>query len=195
MFNRGKFKFLVFIFAMIFALTGCQEISNELLKEENLKKVGQAIESYIDESSKEADTSSDNPDKENDQIEESNETTAPTGSVTEGQAYYSKDDVANYLIEFGELPPNYLTKNEARNRGWHASKGNLWDVTDHGVIGGDKFGNFEGLLPKKSGRQYYEADVNYEGGRRNAHRLVFSNDGLIFYTSDHYNSFEEIVGE
>ena len=98
-------------------------------------------------------------------------------------------------MEQGELPPNYLTKSEARKLGWDASSGNLWDVTDKGVIGGDRFGNREGNLPTKKGRQYFEADVNYEGGRRNAHRLVYSNDGLIFYTDDHYNTFEKLAGE
>ena len=59
-------------------------------------------------------------------------------------------------------------------------------------IGGDKFGNREGLLPKEDGRQYYECDVNYQGGYRGAERIVFSNDGLIFYTDDHYNSFTQL---
>ena len=74
-------------------------------------------------------------------------------------------------------------------------EGNLWDVADGMSIGGDKFGNREGLLPKESGRQYYECDIDYEGGYRNGKRIVYSNDGLIYYTEDHYESFEEIVGE
>ncbi len=115
--------------------------------------------------------------------------------LEENQAYYEANDVADYLIEFGHLPPNYLTKSEARDLGWIAEDGNLWDVTDKGVIGGDTFGNREGLLPKAKGRKYYEADVNYNGGRRGADRLVFSNDGLIFYTQDHYDSFEDWTPE
>jgi len=59
-------------------------------------------------------------------------------------------------------------------------------------IGGDTFGNREGLLPKADGRKYYECDVNYEGGYRNGERIVYSNDGLIFYTDDHYESFEQL---
>ncbi|WP_276648398.1 ribonuclease domain-containing protein [Trichococcus flocculiformis] len=62
-------------------------------------------------------------------------------------------------------------------------------------IGGDCFGNREGLLPKKSGRTYYEADIDYDGGYRGAERIVYSNDGLIFYTDDHYESFEQLYGE
>jgi guanyl-specific ribonuclease Sa len=112
--------------------------------------------------------------------------------VVYGNDYYSKDEVATYLHTYEELPPNYITKSEANALGWDADKGNLWDVSYGSVIGGDRFGNREGLLPKKEGRTYYECDVNYEGGFRNAMRLVFSNDGLIYYTEDHYASFEPL---
>ncbi|MCK9253846.1 MAG: ribonuclease, partial [Clostridiales bacterium] len=73
--------------------------------------------------------------------------------------------------------------------GWDASRGNLWEVTDRMSIGGDRFGNREGLLPDQEGRVWYECDVNYNGGYRGAERLVYSNDGLIYYTDDHYQSF------
>jgi len=86
----------------------------------------------------------------------------------------------------------FSVKNKASDLGWKASEGNLWKVTDKMSIGGDKFGNFEELLPKKSGRQYYECDINYKGGSRGAERIVYSNDGLIFYTKDHYKSFEQL---
>ena len=93
------------------------------------------------------------------------------------------------------MPDNYLTKNEAIALGWDSSKGNLWDVADGMSIGGDKFGNREGILPKEKGRVYYECDIDYEGGYRNSKRIVFSNDGLIYYTEDHYESFVEIIYE
>lgn len=76
--------------------------------------------------------------------------------------------------------------------GWDAQEGNLWEVTDRMSIGGNRFGNREKQLPEADGRQYYEADVNYQGGYRGAERLVYSNDGLIFYTKDHYESFEQL---
>ena len=118
------------------------------------------------------------------------------GIVVEEDGWYSsKDEVAAYLQEYHHLPDNYLTKNEAYDLGWDPDEGNLWDVADGMSIGGDKFGNREGLLPKESGRQYYECDIDYEGGYRNGKRIVYSNDGLIYYTDDHYESFEEIVGE
>lgn len=76
--------------------------------------------------------------------------------------------------------------------GWESDKGNLWDVTDKGSIGGDSFGNREGLLPKANNRKYFECDINYNGGFRGAERIVYSNDGLIYYTKDHYKTFEKI---
>lgn len=112
--------------------------------------------------------------------------------VVEGEPYTEAQDVVDYLAAYDELPPNYLTKEEARELGWIASEGNLWEVAPDASIGGDYFGNFEELLPKADTRDYYEADINYEGGHRNAERLVFSNDGLYFYTDDHYESFEEL---
>ncbi len=114
--------------------------------------------------------------------------------IDEDGYYTSKDDVALYIHTYDKLPENFLTKNEARDLGWQSNEGNLWDVTDRMSIGGDKFGNREGLLPNKDGRQYYECDINYEGGYRGAERLVYSNDGLIYYTADHYDSFELLYG-
>lgn len=115
--------------------------------------------------------------------------------VVEGQSYSTKDEVAAYIHQFQELPPNYLTKDEARDLGWDNADGNLWEVTDRMSIGGDYFGNREGLLPKKQGRTYYEADINYQGGYRGGERIIYSNDGLIFYTGDHYESFEQLYGK
>ncbi len=112
--------------------------------------------------------------------------------VEEAQSYSTKDEVAEYIHEFGVLPPNYITKSEAADAGWDKSAGDLWDVTNMKSIGGDYFGNREGLLPDANGRKYYECDINYNGGYRGAERIVFSNDGLIFYTSDHYESFEQL---
>lgn len=113
-------------------------------------------------------------------------------SVVEGEYYSTPQEVVDYLDLYGDLPPNYLTKEEARELGWVAKEGNLWDIAPDATIGGDYFGNFEELLPEADDRDYFEADVNYEGGHRNAERVVFSNDGLYFYTDDHYESFVEM---
>lgn len=116
-------------------------------------------------------------------------------TIDEDGYYTSKEDVALYIHTYDKLPNNFLTKREATDLGWESNKGNLWDVTENMSIGGDKFGNREGLLPKKDGRQYYECDINYEGDYRGAERIVYSNDGLIYYTADHYNSFDLLYGE
>ena len=121
--------------------------------------------------------------------------TAETVVELEEDSYYtSKEDVSLYIYTYNKLPDNFINKNEARDLGWESNEGNLWEVTDKKSIGGDRFGNREGLLPDKEGRQYYECDINYEGGYRDAERLVYSNDGLIYYTADHYESFELLYG-
>ena len=76
--------------------------------------------------------------------------------------------------------------------GWDSQSGNLDEVAPGMSIGGDIFGNREKLLPEEKGRKYYGCDVNYEGGYRNGERIIYSNDGLIYYTDDHYKSFEQL---
>ena len=120
---------------------------------------------------------------------------APRVSVERDGTYTSKECVAAYIHQFGKLPGNYITKAEARKLGWVSSQGNLNRVAPGKSIGGDKFGNYEQLLPVKRGRQYYECDIDYMGGRRNAKRIIFSNDGLIYYTEDHYSTFELLYGK
>ncbi len=120
---------------------------------------------------------------------------ADANGVEAGRSYTTKDEVAAYLHAYGELPPNFLTKAEALAAGWDSAAGNLFEVTDGKSIGGDRFGNREGLLPTAKGRQYYECDINYAGGRRGPERLVYSSDGLIYYTADHYASFELLYPE
>ncbi|MBQ1959568.1 MAG: ribonuclease [Firmicutes bacterium] len=108
--------------------------------------------------------------------------------------YTSAEDVAAYLHEYGELPDNFMTKSEAKKLGWEG--GSLEEYAPGMAIGGDKFGNYEGTLPKAKGRQYYECDIDTIGAdSRGAKRLVYSNDGLIYYTEDHYETFELLYGE
>ena len=102
-----------------------------------------------------------------------------------------KDSVHAYLQEHGELPHYYISKAQARELGWQG--GSLEPYAPGKMIGGDSFVNFEGLLPKKSGRIWTEADIGTMGKPgRGAERIVFSNDGLIYYTPDHYESFEKL---
>ena len=110
-------------------------------------------------------------------------------------SYTSKEAVSLYLVTYETLPDNYITKSEAMKLGWKSSEGNLWDVTDQKSIGGDVFRNREKALPIKDGRTYYEADIDYAGGYRNEKRIVYSDDGLIYYTHDHYKNFELLYGD
>lgn len=109
-----------------------------------------------------------------------------------GDYYYDLVNVVLYLELYDELPPNYITKNEARALGWEG--GSVENYRDGAAIGGDYFGNYEGLLPKANGRSYTECDIDTKGYKsRGSRRLIFSNDGLYFYTSDHYESFSEVT--
>ena len=108
------------------------------------------------------------------------------GPITEPQA------IADYLFEHGELPENFITKEEAQKLGWDSSRNYLSDVAPGKSIGGDRFGNYEGQLPKAKGRKFFECDANYTGGKRGAERIVYSNDGHVWYTKDHYETFEEL---
>ncbi|MCR4655093.1 MAG: ribonuclease [Lachnospiraceae bacterium] len=111
------------------------------------------------------------------------------GKIDEKGSYDSKDEVALYIHLYGKLPSNYITKKEAQALGW--SGGSLEKFAPGKCIGGSRFGNYEGKLPEKKGRQYYECDIDTLGaGQRGAKRLVYSNDGLIYYTGDHYKKFE-----
>ncbi len=123
---------------------------------------------------------------------------ATTASETERKldrngSYTSRDDVALYIHQYGKLPGNFITKAEAQKLGW--SGGSLEKYAPGKSIGGNRFGNYEGKLPKKSGRTYTECDIDTRGASaRGAKRIVFSNDGLIYYTNDHYNTFTLLYG-
>ena len=122
------------------------------------------------------------------------ETTAQptTAAIDENGIYTSKEDVALYIHTYNKLPKNYITKAEAEDLGWISSKGNLKKVAPGKSIGGDRCGNYEGKLPKARGRSYTECDIDSDGGYRNSKRIIFSNDGLVFYTEDHYETFEQL---
>ena len=114
---------------------------------------------------------------------------APSSLLDEDGSYDSKEDVALYIHTYGKLPPNYVTKREARNAGWKS--GSVEKVLPGCCIGGDTFQNREGNLPEAAGRTYYECDIDTLGrSSRGAKRIVFSNDGWIYYTDDHYDHFE-----
>ena len=112
--------------------------------------------------------------------------------IREDGSYTSRDEVALYLHTYGKLPKNFISKKEAEEQGFRFGEGDFGEAFPGMSVGGSRFGNYEGQLPEKAGRRYYECDIDYQGGRRNAKRLVYSNDGLIFYTDDHYKSFTQL---
>ena len=125
----------------------------------------------------------------------SEDQSAGLDALPENGTYTAKEDVALYIHTYGHLPDNFITKKEAQELGW--TGGSVERYTgEETAIGGSRFGNYEGLLPEKEGRTYQECDIDTVGkSSRGAKRIVFSNDGLIYYTGDHYESFELLYGE
>ena len=122
------------------------------------------------------------------------ETEETSPAVEEDGVYTSMEDVALYVHLYGHLPSNFITKKQAQALGWEG--GSLEPYAPGKSIGGDWFGNYEGLLPKAKGRSWTECDIDTMGARsRGAKRLIFSNDGLIYYTDDHYESFTLLYGD
>lgn len=122
------------------------------------------------------------------------ETETITEMLAEDGVYTSKEDVALYIHLYGKLPENFITKKEAKALGWEG--GSLEPYAPGKSIGGDRFGNYEGILPEEDGVIYKECDIDTMGAdQRGAKRIVFSNEGAVYYTEDHYKSFELLYGE
>lgn len=188
----------IIILGLMFALGACtrQEAKKESAKTESSKIESSKTESVKDgksqskESTSKAEETTTITESEEETLQES--VTEKEVQVEENGNYTSKEEVALYIHTYGKLPVNYITKKEAQDMGWDPSKGNLSDILPGMSIGGSAFGNYEGALPRANGRRYFECDIDYDGGYRGAKRLVYSNDGLVFYTEDHYNTFEQI---
>ena len=197
-----KVTAVFFAFLLCLCLTACNEDAVQQIENALVPAVEQALVNELEsalsigQQAEEEDAleEADLPveDSETDVAEPEDE---ETDGVVYGNDYSTPEEVAAYLNEFHELPPNYITKSEAMDMGWESSEGNLYEVTGGLSIGGDYFSNYQKALPTAHGRKYYECDVNYYGGYRGAERLVYSNDGLIYYTGDHYNTFTLLYGE
>lgn len=121
-------------------------------------------------------------------------------AIEESGEYTTKDSVAAYLCKFDKLPSNYVGKNEGKDL-YESSTGNTfskWNFnpwTTIGVmIGGDDFNNYASdpdyyheNLPEG---EYYEADVDYSGSNRGTKRLIYQSGCIIYYTADHYETFD-----
>ncbi len=120
------------------------------------------------------------------------ETSSSEAYITENVETDQKDEVALYIHLYDHLPSNYMTKKEARKQGWEG--GALSQVIPNKSIGGDYYGNYEGTLPEDN--EYHECDIDTEGKTsRGAKRIIYSEDGDIWYTEDHYESFELLYGD
>ena len=178
-------KILLFLLSAVFALsafTACDDLGDTLGTLGEIADLAGEVLEEIDDgltSETEQGTAQDPNQGEN---------------IDENGSYTSKEDAALYIHTYGKLPQNFITKSEAQNLGWEG--GGLEDYAPGKCIGGDYFGNYEGLLPQKDGRKYTECDVDTLGkSSRGAKRIVFSNDGLIYYTPDHYETFELLYGQ
>lgn len=122
------------------------------------------------------------------------ETLPEETALPEDGSYTSAEDVALYIHTYGHLPDNFITKKDAEKLGWPG--GSLEPYAPGKCIGGSHFGNYEGILPEAEGREWTECDIDTLGAdNRGAKRIVFSNDGLIYYTEDHYKTFTLLYGE
>ena len=176
-------NYLGILLTFVLVMTGCVDASVQ--KNENpVQSTG-----YVENVTKTEEETTQEETTEEESIQETITEESLQETLAQDGFYTSKEDVALYLYTYGTLPDNFITKKEARNLGWEG--GGLDDFAKGHCIGGDKFGSYEGLLPQEDGRQYYECDIDTMNQQsRGAKRIVFSNDGLIYYTDDHYKSFE-----
>ena len=203
-----KIYALLLALALSLSLTACSEDVTNAIVDEVVDVVAQEVLDALEEEDtapEEApDASTETPPQEETAPEASEPVEDPAleeepapeeaPAIAEDGFYTSKEDVALYIHTYGRLPDNFITKKEAEALGW--SGGGLDDYAYGYCIGGNRFGNYEGLLPEKDGRKYTECDIDtMHASKRGAKRIVFSNDGLIYYTDDHYESFTLLYGE
>lgn len=189
---RSLLSFLLLSLLSLILLTGCTQEDVELAADiiSAVVETDQKISSEAElEATKDTSQTIEN------NIETESENEQIINAISEDGIYTSKDEVAEYIHTYGHLPSNFITKKAAKELGWVSNEGNLDKVAPGMSIGGDYFGNYDGLLPESDNRDYYECDIDFDGTYRNAKRIVYSNDGLIYYTEDHYESFELLYGE
>ena len=190
---------LLTLFALLLSLTACMSGKPEIINDPGFETL--EVEEKDDSAPQGGVVEDDDwddwdaePAQQTDPAPQTVQEPAASVTVTEDGEYTSRDEVAMYLHTYGHLPSNYITKKEAQALGWEG--GRLEPYAPGKSIGGDYFGNYEGLLPKKKGRKYFECDIDTLGSKsRGAKRVIWSNDGLIYYTDDHYESFELLYGE
>lgn len=164
---KRKLTALLLLLALLLSLTACGDAAQTI---DTVQQAAQTVQEFADVQEEE------------------------TPDIEEDGTYTTKEDVARYIHTYGHLPENFITKKQAQAPGWEG--GSLEPYAPGKCIGGSRFGNYEGTLPEKDGRTYTECDIDTLGAsKRGAKRIVFSNDGLIYYTEDHYETFELLYGE
>ena len=164
---KRKLTALLLLLALLLSLTACGDAAQTI---DTVQQAAQTVQELADAQEEE------------------------TPDIEEDGTYTTKEDVARYIHTYGHLPDNFITKKQAQALGWEG--GSLEPYAPGKCIGGSRFGNYEGTLPEKDGRTYTECDIDTLGAeKRGGKRIVFSNDGLIYYTEDHYETFELLYGE
>ena len=189
--NWKKILALLLTLALLLGLTACG------VSEETVETASEVVSAVLEAAAEteEEPAESEEPEAAQEPAEaESPEEAPEMPALAEDGTYTGKDDVALYLYTYGHLPDNFITKKEAQNLGW--SGGSLEPYAPGKCIGGSRFGNYEGILPDAPGRTWTECDIDTLGAeKRGAKRIVFSNDGLIYYTEDHYETFTLLYGD
>ena len=187
--NRRKLKLLYFILTifLIVGVTGCSDkknVGSQAGSETSASEVTTELVTTGAVTTESVATETETTSEE--------KNTSEINEIAEDGTYTSKEDVALYIFTYNKLPSNFITKKEAKKLGW--SGGSLEDFAPGKCIGGDKFGNYEGTLPEYG--TYHECDIDTLGkSKRGAKRIVYSDDGRIYYTGDHYETFELLYGE
>lgn len=180
--KRVSYYILFAVLILAFLVTGCKKRDNEDATSTKLT------------TQKETDVNTKVATKAATEQETTKVQASTKASIDKDGSYYSKDEVALYIHTYGKLPSNFITKTEAKALGWEG--GSVEQYAKGKAIGGDRFGNYEGKLPSKKGRTYTECDIDtYKKSSRGAKRIIFSNDGLVYYTEDHYETFTLLYGE
>lgn len=191
-------RYMAWMLLFMLVLTGCgrksppevidsarQSATIELAVEEATEEATEATTEEVTEEATEEVTATADTEKEAPEPEIVDTPVEP--ELSEDGVYTTRDDVALYIHLYGKLPSNFITKKQARKLGWEG--GSLEDYAPGKCIGGDYFGNYEGLLP--ADKEYRECDIDTLGkSKRGAKRIIYSDDGYIYYTEDHYESFE-----
>ncbi len=179
---KNHFKIVISIFLAAVMLFGCLSLTSCSKKVSGKSLLKNLINYIFNDNTNDTEALTEKTEKSPDTTEPS------TPTIKEDGVYTAKDDVALYIHTYGKLPKNFITKAEAEKLGW--SGGSLEPYAKGKCIGGDHFGNYEGNLPVVEGRTYTECDIDTLGqNSRGAKRIVFSNDGYIYYTEDHYETF------